>query len=154
VSGPRAESAAEHPSGTTSDTTSDGNREERKAMLIGLILVSVMLASLAQLTLKHGVNQAFPPPSAFKLDGHSIRSMVATPTVWLGIALFGISAIVWIAVLSRTTLSFAYPFVSLTYVLILAVDAFVLHESVPALRWGGVALIVSGIILISRTPHG
>ncbi len=123
-------------------------------MLIGLILVSVSLAAVAQLTLKHGVNQAFPPPSSFTLDGSSIRSMVATPSVWLGIALFGVSAIAWVAVLSRTTLSFAYPFVSLTYVLILAVDRFVLHESVPALRWGGVVLIVSGIILISRTSHG
>jgi drug/metabolite transporter (DMT)-like permease len=128
-------------------------KEANKVMLIGLILVSVTLAALAQLTLKHGVNQAFPPPSAFKLDGHSLRSMVATPTVWLGIALFGFSAIAWVAVLSRTSLSFAYPFVSLTYVLILAVDKFVLHESVPAVRWAGVALIVSGIIVISRTPH-
>jgi drug/metabolite transporter (DMT)-like permease len=122
-------------------------------MLIGLILVSVGLAAMAQLTLKHGVNQAFPPPSVFKLDGHSIRSLIATPTVWLGVTLFAISAIAWVAVLSRASLSFAYPFVSLTYVIILTVDALVLHEHVPALRWGGVGLIVSGIILISRTPH-
>jgi drug/metabolite transporter (DMT)-like permease len=135
------------------ETATTTTKEGHKIMLIGLILVSVMLAALAQLTLKHGVNQAFPPPSAFKLDGHSIRSMVATPTVWLGITLFGLSAIAWVAVLSRTSLSFAYPFVSLTYVLILSFDKFILHESVPALRWGGVALIVSGIILISRTPH-
>jgi drug/metabolite transporter (DMT)-like permease len=128
-------------------------KEANKVMLIALILVSVSLAALAQLTLKHGVNQAFPPPSAFKLDGHSLRSMLATPTVWLGIALFGLSAIAWVAVLSRTSLSFAYPFVSLTYVLILSVDKFVLLESVPAVRWAGVALIVSGIVVISRTPH-
>ena len=120
-------------------------------MLIGLILVSVSLAAAAQLTLKHGVNQAFPPPSTFTLSGSAIKSMVATPSVWLGISLFGLSAIAWVAVLSRTTLSFAYPFVSFTYVLILAVDAFVLHQSVPALRWGGVVLIMSGIVLISRT---
>jgi drug/metabolite transporter (DMT)-like permease len=137
---------------TTSAAAQQGTtKEENKLMLIGLILVSVALAAAAQLTLKHGVNQAFPPPSAFKLDGSSIRSMVATPSVWIGIALFGFSAIAWVAVLSRTTLSFAYPFVSLTYVIILAVDRFVLDQSVPALRWGGVVLIMSGIVLVSRT---
>jgi undecaprenyl phosphate-alpha-L-ara4N flippase subunit ArnE len=73
--------------------------------------------------------------------------------VWIGVVLFACSAVAWVAVLSRTSLSFAYPFVSLTYVFIIAVDRFVLHESVPALRWAGVAFIVTGIVLVSRTPH-
>jgi drug/metabolite transporter (DMT)-like permease len=61
---------------------------------------------------------------------------------------------VWLAVLSRASLSFAYPFAALTYVLIVLFDRFVLDETVPALRWGGVAFIIVGIILVSRTPHG
>ncbi len=60
----------------------------------------------------------------------------------------------WLAVLSRTSLSFAYPFAALTYVLIVLFDLFVLHERIPALRWGGVAFIVLGIVLVSRTSHG
>ena len=63
------------------------------------------------------------------------------PFVWGGLLLFGISAIVWLVVLSRASLSFAYPFASLTYVLILLFDQFVLKDEVPALRWGGVAFI-------------
>ncbi|MFL5767543.1 MAG: EamA family transporter [Actinomycetota bacterium] len=135
------------------ETAAVAAEEGHKAMLIGLILVSVTLAALAQLTLKHGVNVAFPPPATFKLDGASIRSMVSTPIVWVGVFLFACSAVAWVAVLSRTTLSFAYPFVSLTYVFILVADRFFLHEAVPGLRWAGVAFIVAGIILISRTPH-
>ena len=59
----------------------------------------------------------------------------------------------WLAVLSRASLSFAYPFAALTYVLILLFDTFVLDEPVSALRWSGVGFIVVGIFLISRTPH-
>jgi drug/metabolite transporter (DMT)-like permease len=73
--------------------------------------------------------------------------------VWGGLALFGLSALVWLVVLSRASLSFAYPFAALTYVLILLFDHFALDEQVPALRWGGVAFIAVGIFLISRTPH-
>jgi drug/metabolite transporter (DMT)-like permease len=76
------------------------------------------------------------------------------PFVWGGLALFGLSALVWLAVLSRASLSFAYPFAALTYVKILLFDHFVLDEPVPALRWGGVAFIAAGIFLVSRTPHG
>ncbi|MEA2613876.1 MAG: hypothetical protein QOI52_1835 [Chloroflexota bacterium] len=65
--------------------------------------------------------------------------------------MFGISAIVWLFALSRVDLSFAYPFAALGYVIIVLASLTVLHESVPPLRWAGVALIITGIILVART---
>ena len=65
--------------------------------------------------------------------------------------IFVLSAAMWIVVLSKTSLSFAYPFVSITYVVILLFDGWVLHEGVPGLRWVGVALIIAGILVVSRT---
>lgn len=122
-------------------------------MLISLILVSVGLAAVAQLTLKHGMNQVKTKSGVLGLSGDSIRSVATTPAVWIGLVLFGLSALVWLAVLSRASLSFAYPFAAITYVLIVLFDRLVLHEDVGALRWSGVALIVAGIVLVSRTPH-
>jgi drug/metabolite transporter (DMT)-like permease len=58
---------------------------------------------------------------------------------------------VWLIVLSRASLSFAYPFASLTYVLILLFDRLVLHQPISGVRYVGVALIIGGILLISRT---
>jgi drug/metabolite transporter (DMT)-like permease len=127
----------------------------RPTMLIAMILLSVSLAAVAQLALKHGMNGVNEElaPARFSLDGPSIRALVSQPYVWGGLALFGLSALVWLVVLSRASLSFAYPFAALTYVLILLFDHFALDEQVPALRWGGVAFIAVGIFLISRTPH-
>lgn len=124
-------------------------------MLIPLILFSVALAAVAQLSLKHGMNQVNDQlaPERFGLSGPGLRAVVGTTAVWGGLLLFGISALVWLVVLSRASLSFAYPFAALTYVLILLFDLFVLDETVPPLRWGGVAFIAVGIFLISRTPH-
>ncbi len=123
-------------------------------MLISLILVSVTLAAVAQLTLKSGMNRVAGRVGELRLDAAGLRAVASTPLVWLGLALFGLSAVVWLAVLSRTSLSFAYPFAALTYVLIVLFDLVVLHERIPALRWGGVAFIVLGIVLVSRTSHG
>lgn len=124
-------------------------------MLIALILLSVALAAVAQLTLKTGMNHVNDElaPATFSLSGRSLRVLVGQPFVWGGLFLFGVSALVWLVVLSRASLSFAYPFAALTYVSILLFDHYVLNEQVPALRWAGVACIALGIFLISRTPH-
>jgi drug/metabolite transporter (DMT)-like permease len=119
--------------------------------LVGMILVSVALASLAQLTLKAGMNQVTEASGAVTVSTGSIKEIVTTPLVIGGLAIFALSAAVWILVLSRTSLSFAYPFAALTYLIILIVDRFVLHETIPPVRWVGVGLIMAGIVLVSRT---
>ena len=136
-------------------TRIDQMRKGPPTMLIAMILLSVGLAAVAQLALKEGMNQvnAELTPAKFSLNGASLRVLVGQPFVWGGLLLFGFSALVWLVVLSRASLSFAYPFAAMTYVMILLFDHFVLDESVPALRWAGVAFIATGIVLISRTPH-
>jgi drug/metabolite transporter (DMT)-like permease len=124
-----------------------------RTMLIGLILLSVALAALAQLTLKHGMNQVAASSGELHLNAGSLRDVASTAAVWGGLILFGLSAFVWLAVLSRASLSFAYPFASLSYVLILLADRFVLHEQIPPLRWAGVFCIMVGIVLVAQTPH-
>ena len=126
-----------------------------RTMLIGLILTSVVLAGFAQITLKTGVNHVTEASGGGELhmNADNLRSLLASPIVWGGLVLFGLSAIVWLFALSRASLSFAYPFAALTYVLILLADRFVLHEDIPVLRWAGVFFIVAGIVLVAQTPH-
>jgi drug/metabolite transporter (DMT)-like permease len=124
-------------------------QEGSRVMLIGLILLSVAFAALAQLTLKHGMNQV----GVASLSTGSLKAVVTNLSVIAGLAIFGLSAVVWLLVLSRASLSFAYPFASLTYVLILLADKFVLHEDIPILRWAGVFAIMAGIVMVAQTPH-
>jgi drug/metabolite transporter (DMT)-like permease len=124
----------------------------RTVVIVVFILTSVAMAAVGQLVLKFGVDQVVKNGGVVLREPISTVARVArTPAVWGGLALFGLSAAMWIVVLSRTSLSFAYPFASLTYVLILLFDRFVLNEPVSVLRYGGVALIISGLVLISRT---
>lgn len=142
------------PNGTEpEDVTTPQTREMTHTMLIALILFSVTIAAVAQLTLKHGVDQVTDSSGTVRLGGESLRDIVTTPAIWAGLFLFGLSALVWLAVLSRTSLSFAYPFASLTYVLILLADRFILEQEVPALRYAGVVFIVVGIVLVAQTRH-
>jgi len=142
VTDPDAHEAAVHPS-------AEG---KKRAMLIGLILTSVLLAALAQLTLKHGMNQVTDASGTASLSTRTLKSVATNAYVIGGLAIFALS-IVWLLVLSRASLSFAYPFASLTYLLIVLADRFLLHEAVPPLRWLGVAFIMAGIIMVAQTPH-
>lgn len=126
-------------------------KETRFPMLIGLILVSVCLAAIAQITLKSGVNQVTEASGVITMSGTSLKAIATNPIVWLGLILFAGSALAWLFVLSRASLSFAYPFASLSYLLIVLADRFVFHEVIPPARWAGVALIMSGIVLVART---
>ena len=128
-------------------------KEGSRVMLIGLILVSVALAASAQLTLKHGMNQVTEASGTATLSAGSLRAIVTNAFVLGGLLIFGLSAVVWLMVLSRASLSFAYPFASLTYVLIVLADKLVLHEDIPVLRWAGVFAIMTGIVLVAQTPH-
>jgi drug/metabolite transporter (DMT)-like permease len=123
-------------------------------MLYVFIVLSVGLAAVAQLTLKHGMNTVVERVGVFELtNGRSLRAVATAPYVYLGLVFFGLSAVLWLVVLSQASLSFAYPFAAFTYVLILLFDGFILHQDIPALRVAGVFLIVTGIVLVSRTPH-
>lgn len=122
-------------------------------MLIATILLSVALAAGAQIVLKLGMERVTEASGVFSPTSvSSLKSAAVTPLVWAGLVLFALSALVWLAVLSRASLSFAYPFASLTYVIILFYGRFIADEPVSAMRWGGVVLIIGGILLVSQTP--
>ncbi|MCJ7832187.1 MAG: 4-amino-4-deoxy-L-arabinose transferase [Actinobacteria bacterium] len=122
-------------------------------MLIATILLSVALAAGAQIVLKLGMERVTEASGVFSPTSvSSLKSAAVTPLVWAGLVVFALSALVWLAVLSRASLSFAYPFASLTYVIILFYGRFIADEPVSAMRWGGVVLIIGGILLVSQTP--
>jgi len=131
---------------TTTTPTQKGDRR----MTIGLILVSVTLAAIAQVTLKIGMNHVTDANGGqLALTGDGLKQIATTLLVWVGLGVFAISAVLWLFALSRTSLSFAYPFAALGYVIIVAASILFLDEHVPPLGWAGVACIVLGILLVA-----
>lgn len=117
-----------------------------------LALCSVSLATGGQLLLKAGMSRVgFIGSDRLANPVGLLFQMLKTWQVPVGLVVFFVSAGFWLLVLSRVPLSFAYPFVGLTYILITLFGKFVLHESVPGLRWAGLALIIAGILIVGRT---
>jgi drug/metabolite transporter (DMT)-like permease len=133
-----------------SDTTTTPTQKGDRRMTIGLILVSVTLAAIAQVTLKIGMNHVTDANGGqLALTGAGLKQIATNVLVWVGLGVFAVSAVLWLFALSRTSLSFAYPFAALGYVIIVAASILFLDEHVPPLGWAGVACIVVGILLVA-----
>ena len=116
---------------------------------IALLLFAVASAATGQVMLKHGMQIATARAAH---SGGSLALRAATsPWVLLGLVVFGISAVAWLAALSRVPLSVAYPFNALGYLVILTASVVVLHERANVLTWVGSLMVVSGLLVVVLT---
>lgn len=61
-----------------------------------------------------------------------------------------IASIMWMIALSIADISFAYPFMGLNIVLVLALSPIVFNEAIPWTRWLGVLIVCLGLLVASR----
>ncbi len=115
-----------------------------------LIAISVLTGVAGQTAIKLGVGQPKTASAAAGLLG-LLGVIFSSPLVLLGLVLYGVGALAWIAVLARLNLSYAYPFLALNFVLITIISRVVLGENVPTLRWLGIAVICAGIFVVARS---
>jgi len=114
--------------------------------LLGLI--SIMLLSAGQTSLKYGLNVIGGVSLA---DGMSFLKLFQTPWVIVGFVLYALSSILWLDVLSKLDFSLAFPMVGLTYVFTLLIGRFFFGETIGWERMLGVALIIFGIFFLVRS---
>ncbi|MEZ4613189.1 MAG: hypothetical protein R2838_23615 [Caldilineaceae bacterium] len=115
-----------------------------------LIALSIAAGVSGQAAIKLGIGRG-APAGAGNGPVQLVMTILHSPLILLGLGLYALGALAWIAVLGKLDLSYAYPFLALNFVLITLVAQFGLGEVVPLMRWVGVAIICAGIFLIARS---
>ena len=112
-----------------------------------LIVSSILLGVVGQLSLKKGVGSIVGAgdPLAF------LSGALVSPFIWLGFGAYAISSLIWLVVLSKVDLSYAYPMVALGYVLVVMASAVLLREQVSMARWLSLVVICVGVAMLART---
>ncbi|MEX6506852.1 transporter [Jiella sp. M17.18] len=118
---------------------------------IPFILFTVFTNAAAQLMLKYGMTQLGPISFAGVNPLVKILSIVFSPFVFLGLCTFVISMASHLFVLSRVELSFAYPFLSLAYVVVAILAWYLFGEDLGGMRIAGIGLICLGTICIAQS---
>jgi drug/metabolite transporter (DMT)-like permease len=115
-----------------------------------LIVLTVIINTTGQFVIKTGVNRIGKISLTENLFGNILRAL----TSWViigGFGLYFLSAVLWIIILSRAELSWAFPILSLSYVITVLVSPILLNESFSLQRLMGTLVICFGVYLVSRT---
>ncbi|AUW57744.1 hypothetical protein C1T17_06135 [Sphingobium sp. SCG-1] len=112
------------------------------------VLLSVLLSAGSQILLKIGVSTpAVQAGMASGVGMDMFRAVATSPMVLIGFASFGLSAVVWLSVLSRLDVSQAYPCVALGILITSLTGHLLLGEALPPMRIAGILTILMGVIL-------
>ncbi|HSG27432.1 MAG TPA: EamA family transporter [Candidatus Krumholzibacterium sp.] len=114
-----------------------------------LIIATVCLNTAGQFMMKAGINK-IGEIGISDLIG-SFTRIVTSAYIIGGFCSYAVSAVLWIMILSRAELSWAFPMVSLSYVITALLAPILLNESFSVQRFVGVIVICIGVFLVSRT---
>ena len=112
-----------------------------------LIVLSVLCIVTAQLLLKYGLKSVTTTNIGIEL----FKETLLNPYVLIGIVLFTASALLWMLVLSKVELSYAYPALSLSYVFTVIGAWLLFNENLNALRIAGIIVICAGVYALSKS---
>ena len=125
------------------------NRSATHWVAWALLAASIVLSAVGQLCMKVGMQVL--AGAGISLDSEGM-SLAAPAMLWtaVGLAAYGASMIVWLGVLTRLALSYAYPLLSISYVLVYfgATHWARIAESTTPTRTIGTLLIALGVGLV------
>ena len=118
--------------------------------MVPMILITTFLAVGGQLCLKHGMT-ALGEIGGFKMLIQSLPKVAKNLWIILGLGLYVFSTLLWMMILTKTPLSFCYPFISLSYVFVIIASRIVFKERIDIYKILAIVLIIGGVVMLSMS---
>ncbi|MRR37484.1 hypothetical protein EG829_23080 [bacterium] len=115
---------------------------------VPFILIAVLLSVAGQLLVKKGINLMPGLDFGQGVIGAYAR-ILFSPYVLAGTLMYCLSVVFWLYSLTKVELSYAAPFLALTYIFIVLASWLFLNESVSLMRWIGVVIVSVGVLIVS-----
>jgi multidrug transporter EmrE-like cation transporter len=119
-----------------------------------LLLGGVLLNAAAQLLLKAATRQSGElVADSGQISWSAVIHVLGAVPLWVGLACYGVSVVVWLGALSRVPVSVAYPMLSIGYVVNAFAAALLFGEALSLGKLAGIAMICAGVITLARLQH-
>ncbi|MHB1529137.1 MAG: DMT family transporter [Acidiferrobacteraceae bacterium] len=115
-----------------------------------LILAGVLLNAGAQLLLKEGMRRIGHFSFAWDNVAPVGLKVISNAFVLGGLSFYVVSVVVWLLVLSRVSVSFAYPMLSIGYIVNAIGARFLFGETLSVWRITGILVIIAGVFLVAQ----
>ena len=114
------------------------------------IFLTIMLTVYGQIAIKMQVLQAGALPADHQEKLQFLIRLLLNPWIISAFAAAFLASIAWMGAMTKFQLSHAYPFMSLNFVIVLALSAWLFHEPMSITRMVGVTLICIGTIVAAQ----
>jgi len=122
-----------------------------KSVVLALITLDVVLNVAGQLSLKYGMSQIGNFAISFSTLPPVFLKAATNLNVLLGLVCYGLGFLVWLIVLAKAEVSYAYPLISLGYVFTAILARLMFGEAVSVTRMLGILVTCLGVFLIARS---
>lgn len=114
------------------------------------IFFTVIFTVYSQLIMRWQVGKVGTLPSDLAGKVHFIAVLLLNPWVISGVIATFLAGVTWMMAMTKFQLSYAFPFVSLNYVLVMLASAFFFSEPLTATKIFGLIAILIGISVIAK----
>jgi multidrug transporter EmrE-like cation transporter len=126
--------------------------KDSRAKMVGFLYIAltILFTVYGQMIIKWQVSNAgdFPPDFGEKIM--FIVRLLLTPWVISSFAAAFIASLWWMAAMTQFELSFAYPFMSLAFVVVMILSIMFLGEQLTWTKIAGTLIIITGLFVITR----
>jgi drug/metabolite transporter (DMT)-like permease len=122
-----------------------------KSVVLALITLDVFLNVAGQLSLKYGMSQIGNFSLSLSTLPPVFLKAATNLNVLLGLVCYGLGFLVWLIVLAKAEVSYAYPLISLGYVFTAILARIMFGEAVSFTRMAGILVTCLGVFLIARS---
>jgi drug/metabolite transporter (DMT)-like permease len=116
-----------------------------------MIAISIVLGAVAQVFLKYGLGCVTKNRHGEASINRLVRDVILQPFIWLWGLCFVAATALWVLGLQKVDLSYAFPLLSCSYILVSVLSAVFFREQVDRNRWLAVLVISFGVVLIAGT---
>lgn len=114
------------------------------------IFSTIVFTVYSQLIMRWQVSEAGRLPHNLSDKLGYVIALLLNPWVMSGIVATFLAGVSWMLAMTKFEISYAYPFVTLNYILVLAAGYLLFQETMSITKLAGSALVILGIIVISK----
>lgn len=114
------------------------------------IALTLVFTVYGQLVLKWQMKGVGPLPPAPADKLLMLLGQFANPWIVSGLAAAFLASLAWMAAMTRFDLNYAYPFMSLAFVIVMGFSVLFLGEALSPAKAAGTLMVIGGLLLIAR----
>lgn len=114
-----------------------------------LLFIGIIIGVMAQISLKYGMHKHGKVKLSFRTFIKDVFKIYLNIFVIIGMLSYFVSFLLWLIVISKLDLSYAYPIASINFALVALSSKIFFKEKVSRKRWLSILVIIMGVILVT-----